>query len=120
MIDPRGCAVSKHTICAWKSKYGGMDVSEAQEVKQFREEDARLKELVADLSLDKDMLQSALVQTGGRQAMTKMQRLDPIEGLLKGRDVDPRDHHFACKAVHELQTELAGSGDHDRGSGESR
>ena len=51
------CGVSKHTIYAWKSKYGGMDVSEAQEVKQLREENTRLKKLVADLSLDKDMLQ---------------------------------------------------------------
>ena len=52
--------VSKHTIYAWKTKYGGMDVSEAQEVKQLREENARLKKLVADLSLDKDMLQSVI------------------------------------------------------------
>ena len=54
----RECGVSKHTIYAWKSKYGGMEVSEAQEVKQLREENTRLKKLVADLSLDKDMLQS--------------------------------------------------------------
>ena len=52
--------VSKHTIYGWKAKYGGMDVSEAQEVKQLREENARLKKLVADLSLDKDMLQSVI------------------------------------------------------------
>ena len=56
----RDQGVSKHTIYAWKSKYGGMDVSEAQEVKQLREENARLKKLVADLSLDKDMLQSVI------------------------------------------------------------
>jgi putative transposase len=56
----RELGVSKHTIYAWKSKYGGMDVSEAQEVKQLREENARLKKLVADLSLDKDMLQSVI------------------------------------------------------------
>jgi putative transposase len=37
-----------------------MDVSEVQEVKQLREENARLKKLVADLSLDKDMLQSVI------------------------------------------------------------
>jgi len=41
-------------------QYGGMDVSEAQEVKQLREENSRLKKLVADLSLDKDMLQSVI------------------------------------------------------------
>jgi putative transposase len=54
----RDQGVSKHTIYSWKSKYGGMDVSEAREVKQLREENARPKKLVADLSLDKDMLQS--------------------------------------------------------------
>ena len=37
-----------------------MDVSEAQEVKQLREENTRLKKLVAELSLDKDMLQSVI------------------------------------------------------------
>lgn len=52
--------VSKHTIYAWKAKYDGMEVSEAQEVKQLREENGRLKKLVADLSLDKDMLQSVM------------------------------------------------------------
>ena len=35
--------VSKHTIHAWKAKYGGMDVSEAEEVKHLRDENARLK-----------------------------------------------------------------------------
>jgi putative transposase len=56
----RHYGVSKHTIYGWKAKYGGMDVSEAQEVKQLRDENARLKKLVADLSLDKDMLQSVI------------------------------------------------------------
>lgn len=45
---------------AWKAKYGGMDVSEAQEVRQLREENARLKRLVADLTLDKNALQSVI------------------------------------------------------------
>lgn len=60
----RECGVSKHTIYTWKAKYGGMDVSEAQEVKQLREENARLKKLVADLSLDKDMLKSVIAKNG--------------------------------------------------------
>ena len=55
--------VSKHTIYAWKAKYGGMEVSEAEEVKHLRDENARLKRLVADLSLDKDMLQSVIRKT---------------------------------------------------------
>lgn len=56
----RQYGVSKHTVYAWKAKYGGLEVSEAQELKQLREENARLKKLVADLSLDKDMLQSVI------------------------------------------------------------
>jgi putative transposase len=56
----RQYAVSKHTVYVWKAKHGGLEGSEAQELKQLREENARLKNLVADLSLDKDMLQSVI------------------------------------------------------------
>jgi Transposase len=52
--------MSRNFICAWKLKYGGMEVSEAEEVKHLRDENSRLKKLVADLSLDKDMLQSVI------------------------------------------------------------
>src|SRR5580700_2038690 len=60
----REVGVSKHTIYGWKAKYGGMDVHEVQEVKQLREENGRLKKLVADLSLDKDALQSVIRKNG--------------------------------------------------------
>lgn len=62
-----GCAGSGRkcdTIYAWKAKYGGMDVNQTQEAKQLREENARLKKLVADLSLDKDALQSVIRKNG--------------------------------------------------------
>jgi putative transposase len=60
----REVGVSTHTIYAWKSKYGGMDASEAQEAKRLRDENARLKKLVADLSLDKEALQSVIEKNG--------------------------------------------------------
>jgi putative transposase len=60
----REVGVSKHTIYAWKAKYGGMDVSQAQEAKQLRDENSRLRKLVADLSLDKDMLQAVIAKNG--------------------------------------------------------
>ena len=60
----REVGVSKHTLYAWKSKYGGMDASQAQEAKQLREENNRLRKLVADLSLDKEALQSVIRKNG--------------------------------------------------------
>jgi len=60
----REVGVSTYTIYAWKAKYGGMNVSEIQEAKQLRDENSRLKKLVADLSLDKDALQSVIRKNG--------------------------------------------------------
>ena len=60
----RDVGVSAATIYSWKAKYGGMTVSEAQEAKQLRDENVRLKKLVADLSLDKDALQSVIRKNG--------------------------------------------------------
>ena len=60
----RELGVSKHTLYAWKAKYGGMDVSQAQEAKQLRDENGRLRKLVADLSLDKEALQSVIRKNG--------------------------------------------------------
>ena len=56
--------VSKHTIYAWKARYGGMEVSEAEEVKHLRDENARLKKLVADLSLDKEVMKAVIAKNG--------------------------------------------------------
>jgi putative transposase len=60
----RECGVSKHTIYAWKAKYGGMEVNEAQRLRSLEEENARLKRLVADLSLDREMLKAVIAKNG--------------------------------------------------------
>ena len=60
----RELGVSAATIYAWKAKYGGMNVNEAQEAKQLREENSRLKKMLADVMLDKDMLQSVIRKNG--------------------------------------------------------
>ncbi len=52
--------VSEATYYRWKSKFGGMDVSEARWLKELEDENRRLTKLVADLSLDKQMLQDVL------------------------------------------------------------
>lgn len=60
----REVGVSVPTLYQWKAKYGGMDVSQAQEARQLRDENNRLRKLVADLSLDKDALQSVIRKNG--------------------------------------------------------
>jgi putative transposase len=48
--------ISEQTFYNWKSKYGGMSLSELQRVKELESENSRLKRLVADLSLDNQIL----------------------------------------------------------------
>lgn len=60
----REVGVSKHTLYAWKAKYGGLSVNEAQRLRQLEEENRRLKQMVADLSLDREMLRSVISKNG--------------------------------------------------------
>lgn len=52
----REMGVHQQTLYNWKSKYGGMEVSELAELKRLQEENRRLKTTVADLTLDNQML----------------------------------------------------------------
>lgn len=56
----REMGVSEPTFYRWKKKYSGMGVSEVRRLKQLEEENSKLKRLVADLSLDKAMMQDVL------------------------------------------------------------
>ncbi|AOZ49454.1 transposase [Chromobacterium vaccinii] len=56
----RKMGVSEATFYNWKKQYGGLGVSELRRLKQLEEENARLKRMVADLSLDKQMLQEVI------------------------------------------------------------
>ena len=56
--------VSEATLYGWKSKYGGMEVGEAQRLRSLEDENRRLKQLVADLSLDKEALKAIVRKNG--------------------------------------------------------
>ena len=56
----RKMGISEATFYNWKKKYGGLGLSELRRLKQLEEENRKLKQLVADLSLDKKMLQDVL------------------------------------------------------------
>ena len=56
----RKLGVTEQSFYRWKKKYGGMLPSDMKKLKQLEEENTKLKKLVADLSLDKVMLQDVL------------------------------------------------------------
>ena len=57
----RKIGITEQTFYRWKTKYGGMLPSDMKRLKQLEQENAQLKKLVADLSLDKAMLQNAVL-----------------------------------------------------------
>jgi len=56
----RKLGITEQSFYRWKKKYGGMLPSDMKKLKQLEEENGKLKKLVADLSLDKAMLQDVL------------------------------------------------------------
>ena len=52
--------ISEQTYHRWRNQYGGMKSGEAKRLKELEDENKRLKKLVAELTLDKDLLQEAL------------------------------------------------------------
>src|SRR5512146_404377 len=60
----RAHGVTAHTLYRWKAKYGGMQVNEARRLRELEDENRRLKQLVADLSLDREALKGVIRKNG--------------------------------------------------------
>lgn len=60
----REMGVTDQTLYNWKSKYGGMDVAEMKRLRALEDENRRLKEMVADLSLDREVLKAVIRKNG--------------------------------------------------------
>jgi len=58
----RKLGITEQTFYRWKRKYAGMGVAEVRRLKQLEDENKRLKALVADLTLDKHMLQEVIAK----------------------------------------------------------
>ena len=56
----RKAGISEQTFYRWKAKYAGLEVDQVRQMAQLQEENLRLKQLVAELILDKTMLQDVL------------------------------------------------------------
>jgi len=61
----RQVGISEQTFYRWKKQYAGLESSEVRELRQLKEENARLKKLVAELSLDKAILQDVATKKWG-------------------------------------------------------
>jgi putative transposase len=60
----RELGVTDQTLYNWKSKYGGMEVADAKRLRALEDENRRLKEMVADLSLDREVLKGVIRKNG--------------------------------------------------------
>lgn len=60
----REMGVSEGTMYGWKAKFGGMQVNDAKRLRQLEDENRRLKNLVADLSLDKEVMKAIITKNG--------------------------------------------------------
>jgi len=58
----RKLGVHENTFYSWKKRFGGLGTPEIRELRQLREENGKLKKLVADLSLDRQMLQEIVTK----------------------------------------------------------
>jgi putative transposase len=58
----RKVGISEQTFYRWKKQYVGLEIDQVRQLKQLQEENQRLKRLVADLTLDKTMLQDVLAK----------------------------------------------------------
>ena len=60
----REMGVSDQTLYNWKAKYSGLEVNEAKRLRELEDENRRLKEMVADLSLDREALKAVIRKNG--------------------------------------------------------
>jgi len=58
----REIGVSTYTIYSWKAKFGGLEPNEATRMRHLEDENSRLKKLVAELALDKEMLKALVIK----------------------------------------------------------
>ncbi len=73
----RELGISKHTLYAWRAKYGGLAKDDLKKVKDLEEENRRLKQLVADLSLNREALKWVIV-LGPKNLVSRSMSLRPV------------------------------------------
>jgi len=102
----RKVGISEQSFYRWKKVYGGLQPSEARELKQLREENTKLKRLVADLALDKVILQDIVQKSSGAREAARGRALPhgPVHGTERR----------ACRVARCCRSSLSYEGRRDR------
>ena len=90
--------ISEQTFYRWKKQYVGLEIDQVRQLKQLQEENQRLKRLVAELTLDKTMLQDVLAKNSEAFATPPGGRV-PARGLQDKRAARLRPHPAAARNV---------------------
>jgi putative transposase len=108
----RQMGISEATYYNWKKRYGNLGLLEVRELRQLRDENARLKRLVADLTLDRHVLQEVIkkkrsshAQTPGHRTMDT--RLLSAERTLRLRAELPAERHVVLPLASTRQQRSA-------------
>jgi len=89
----RRLGVSEQTYYRWKSKFGGMEVSDAKKLRSLEDENRRLKQMVADQALDIQMLKAVVAKK-----MVKPAAYRQAVGFLRGESRRASVERAACSA----------------------
>src|SRR5688572_9135093 len=110
----RQTGIAEATFYLWKKKFGSLGVPEVRELRQIREENARLKRLVADLTLDKQILQEVIRKKSETSSQTGAGPVGagPLPGELPAR-VCARPHLSEYLVLQITSSRCGGPADAD-------
>jgi putative transposase len=90
---------SEASYYLWRSKFGGMDVSDAKRLKALEAENARLKKLLAESVLKNEITREALRKSGNRASKTGTGAVDAGQGPVGTRSAEGRSHECQFASV---------------------
>jgi putative transposase len=96
----RSLQITEATFYRWKKKYGSLGTPEIRELRQLREENKKLKQLVADLTLDKHILQESLKKSSKAPGATPVGGVGP--GGLPDVGSPGLSSEWVCQIKHRV------------------
>jgi putative transposase len=104
----RSLQITEATFYRWKKKYGSLGTPEIRELRQLREENKKLKQLVADLTLDKHILQESLKKSSKAPGAAAVGGVGP--GGIPGVGSAGLSGEWVCQVEHRVSVSAAVTG----------